>query len=116
MKKSLITITQSATQQFNNILKSNARYKGFYFGIKNGGCNGFEYDLLPMSDLSKKTKYDEICEINKIPIQICGHSLLHIIGTNIDWNSNVMSQKFIFENPNAANKCGCGTSFISKNL
>ena len=84
MKKSLITITQSATQQFNNILKSNARYKGFYFGIKNGGCNGFEYDLLPMSDLSKKTKYDEMCEINKIPIQICGHSLLHIIGTNID--------------------------------
>ena len=78
--------------------------------------NGFEYDLLPMSDLSKKTKYDEMCEINKIPIQICGHSLLHIIGTNIDWNSDIMSQKFIFENPNAANKCGCGTSFISKNL
>jgi len=85
-------------------------------GIKNGGCNGFEYDLLPMSDLSKKTKYDEMCEINKVPIQICGHSLLHIIGTNIDWNSDVMSHKFIFENPNAKSKCGCGTSFHSNKM
>ena len=34
MKKALITITQSATQQFNNILKSNARYKGFLFWNK----------------------------------------------------------------------------------
>ena len=69
-------------------------------------------DLLPMSDLSKKTKYDEICEINKIPIQICGHSLLHIIGTNIDWNSNVMSQKFIEKSKSTANKCGCGTLYF----
>lgn len=116
MKKSLITVTQSASRQFQNILKSNVRYKGFYFGIKNGGCNGFEYDLLPMTELSKKTKYDEIFEINKVPIQICGHSLLHIIGTDIDWNEDVMAKKFIFNNPNAINKCGCGTSFNSKNL
>tara|TARA_B100001564_G_C20407901_1_gene564270 strand:+ start:259 stop:606 length:348 start_codon:yes stop_codon:yes gene_type:complete len=115
MKKSLITITKSATNQFNNILRSNIRYKGFYFGIKGGGCNGFTYDLIPMSELSKKTKYDEICKINDIPIQICGHSLLHIIGTKIDWNEDVMAKKFIFENPNAGNKCGCGTSFNPKN-
>ena len=116
MKKALITITESATRQFNNILQSNIKYKGFYFGIKNGGCNGFEYDLVPMAELTKKTKYDEICEINNIPIQICGNGLLHIIGTKIDRNENVMTKKFIFQNPNASFKCGCGSSFQSKNL
>ena len=116
MNKTLITITESATHQFNNILKTKPIYNGFHFGVKNGGCNGFEYNLLPITELNKQTKYDEICKINNITIQICGSSLLHIIGTNIDWNEDIMSQKFIFTNPNAGNKCGCGTSFHSKQL
>ena len=57
-----------------------------------GGCNGFTYDLLPMSEMKKKTKYDEICKIDDIPIQICGHSLLNVIGTKIDWNEDVMGK------------------------
>jgi len=114
MKKSLITITKSASKQFSNILRLNNKYKGFYFGIKGGGCNGFTYNLEPMSEVKKKTKYDEICKINDIHIQICGHSLLNVIGTKIDWDEDIMAKKFIFKNPNVENNCGCGTSFNPK--
>ena len=45
-----------------------------------------------------------IALVNDINIQICGNSLCGIIGTNIDWNINNISSKFIFNNPNKLNK------------
>ena len=31
--------------------------------------------------------------------------------TNIDWKEDYMGNRFVFENPNASSKCGCGTTF-----
>ena len=80
----------------NNILKTRVKCKGFYIGIKNMKLN--QYDLIPMTELKKITKNDEICKINDINIQICGNSLYGLIGTYIDKDKT--SSKFIFNNPN----------------
>lgn len=96
MSRTLITISQSATREMNNILKTRVKCNGFYFGIKNMKLN--EYDLIPMTELKKITKNDEICKINDINIQICGNSLSGLIGTIIDKDKT--SSKFIFNNPN----------------
>ena len=47
-------------------------------------------------------------------IQVCGKSLMHILGTEVDWKKDVMGEAFIFNNPMAKSSCGCGTSFTSK--
>ena len=39
---------------------------------------------------------------------------MHLIGTEIDWNQDIMGESFKFDNPNASMKCGCGTSFSIK--
>ena len=39
---------------------------------------------------------------------------MHILGTEIDWKEDIMGQGFVFDNPMAQAKCGCGTSFSSK--
>ena len=44
-------------------------------------------------------------------MEVCSKSLLHVLGTNIDWEKTIMGETFTFNNPNASGTCGCGTSF-----
>jgi iron-sulfur cluster assembly protein len=44
-------------------------------------------------------------------IHICGKSLMHVVGTHIDWEKDIMGESFKFDNPMAKSSCGCGTSF-----
>ena len=106
--KTLITLSETAIRQFKSILiDSNKR--AILFSIKSGGCSGFEYELRPTNDKLKDG--DEIYNNNDIIIHICGKSLLHILGTHINWKKDIMGESFKFENPVAKNSCGCGTSF-----
>ena len=34
-----------------------------------------------------------------------------IAGTTLDYEQSLMSQKFVFKNPNATHSCSCGESF-----
>ena len=109
--KKIITITKAASLKLSDILKkNNANALRFY--VKGGGCNGFNYKLEPTND--KPEKLDEVFHHDNIEIHVCGSSLMHILGTQIDWKEDIMGQGFSFENPMAGAKCGCGTSFTSK--
>ena len=105
---SLITLSKTATKQFKFILKEN-NAKAILFSIKSGGCNGFEYELTPTNEKLKDG--DEIHNENDITLHICGKSIMHILGTHIDWKKDIMGESFKFENPVAKQSCGCGTSF-----
>lgn len=105
---SLIKITPIALRKIKDLLMSSQK-KSLLFSIKGGGCNGFNYDFKPTNESLKNN--DEQVIIDNIPIQICGSSLFHIIGTTIDYEESVMGTMFIFKNPNAKSQCGCGTSF-----
>lgn len=112
-KRQIIRLTLNAENQITNILK-NAKKRHIRFSIKGGGCNGFNYDLKPTNNQCETT--DEIVRFDNFEMHICHHSLLHLLGTNIDWKNDIMEQKFIFDNPMARTNCGCGTSFASKML
>ena len=38
-------------------------------------------------------------------------SLLYLNGTTLEYEETLMRQGFVFQNPNAARSCGCGSSF-----
>ena len=40
--------------------------------------------------------------------------MMHLLGTEIDWEDNLMGQRFIFNNPNAEFSCGGGN--LSPNI
>lgn len=105
---SVITLSKSAICQFKKILYETGT-KAVLFSIKGGGCSGFEYNLLPTNDEPQKN--DETYSKDGIDIHICGNSLMHILGTHIDWNKGIMGAGFNFSNPLAKQSCGCGTSF-----
>lgn len=109
--KQIITITNVALNKLHNILER-TKHNAIRFSIKGGGCNGFNYELTPTNNLPNKL--DEIVKIKNVEIHVCNKSLIHIIGTNIDWKEDVMGSSFQFDNPMAKSNCGCGTSFTSK--
>ncbi len=108
---SLITITASGLKQFRKIIK-NSKCEAIHLSLRSGGCNGFEYDLRPTK--KKLGENDELHSENGVNIHISKSSVMHLIGTEIDWKNNVMGESFTFNNPRAAASCGCGTSFSPK--
>ena len=111
MSKSIITVTSRAITQFKKILSEN-NANAIKFGIKGGGCNGFTYDISSTND--KKEKSDELYLKDDLNVYVCGNSLFHILGTEIDWKNDIMGNYFVFNNPTASSSCGCGTSFDVK--
>ena len=109
MSRALISISSLAIERLRLIAKSDG--DAIKLSLKTGGCNGFEYDIRPMS---KPEGDDAIHVQDGLRVHICGKSLLYLIGTHIDWKKNIMGETFVFENPNAVSKCGCGTSFSAQ--
>ena len=108
--KHIITVSDMAVNKLGTILKQHNK-TAIRFSVKGGGCNGFNYQLKPTN--TAPDKLDEVVKINNIEIRVW-YSIMHILGTKIDWTEDIMGQGFKFENPMAQSKCGCGTSFSSK--
>lgn len=104
----LLKITPLALTKLKNI-KIAHNSSAIRFFVKGGGCNGFNYCLEPTNN--KAEKFDEVLKIDDLELQICSSSMMHLLGTEIDWTEDIMGASFKFNNPNAISKCGCGTSF-----
>lgn len=104
-----IKITPSAMEQLIALRKQLGVGEDHFLrvGVRGGGCSGFEYQLgfdLPEAD-DKKFLIGEETVLMK-----AGHSL-YLIGMEIDWATGLDNRGFTFNNPNATDTCGCGTSF-----
>lgn len=76
-------------------------------GVKGGGCSGMTYVL----GFDKQTDKDEQFEIEGIPCIMEKSHGIYLMGMQVDWQGGLNSRGFTFNNPNASNTCGCGTSF-----
>lgn len=109
--RQFLSITKKAYEKIHTILKENKK-KSLLFYVKSGGCNGFTYKLESVD--KQPHKLDEIVKYKDFNIYVCHNSLLHILGTKIDWKEDLMGNRFTFDNPMATSMCGCATSFSSK--
>ncbi|MEQ8936417.1 MAG: iron-sulfur cluster assembly accessory protein, partial [Amphiplicatus sp.] len=53
---------------------------------------------------------DEVVEDKDVKILIDPKAILFLIGTEIDYVAEKLSQRFTFRNPNQTDACGCGES------
>ena len=107
----MIKASSKAVNQLKHILGKN---KAIFFGVKSGGCNGFEYKLQPVSEGTNGDKFDELISVSGVPMIVCGRSMFMLLGTEIDWKEDHMGSRFVFTNPNASGTCGCGSTFSLK--
>lgn len=77
-------------------------------GVTSKGCSGLSYDL---QYVSGPNKFDEVVEQDGVKVIIDSKALLTIIGSEMDWIDDKLSNRFVFKNPNTKGTCGCGESF-----
>ncbi len=109
MTQQPITLTDSAVKELNRIRQEQgvAEDHGLRVGVKGGGCSGFSYIL--GFDIHKEN--DEIYEINGVKVFMQKSHAIYLLGIEIDWEDGLNNRGFSFNNPNATDTCGCGTSF-----
>lgn len=104
-----ISLTAGAIVQLNRI-KVDQQIPddyGLRVGVKGGGCSGFSYVL--GFDVPKDN--DEVFEIEGIRVLMQKAHTIYLLGMEIDWVEGLNNRGFSFNNPNAKDTCGCGTSF-----
>jgi iron-sulfur cluster assembly accessory protein len=110
----IVNLTESARVHIRNVL-INMNKPYLVFGLKGGGCAGFEYFWEPsdqeMYDQLGSPELDEFLDLGEDKTLVLDHhSLVYVAGCTIDYKTDFISSQLSVTNPNAKNSCGCGTS------
>jgi iron-sulfur cluster assembly protein len=79
-------------------------------GVRGGGCSGMSYTM-DFEDPSNIQPSDEVYDYEGFKVISDPKSMLYIYGLMLDYSDALIGGGFKFTNPNAAQTCGCGTSF-----
>lgn len=104
-----ISITPTAISQLERIRSEQniSDSYGLRVGVKGGGCSGFTYIL----GFDEKKEDDQLFEVGGLTVFMNKAHGLYLLGMEIDWVEGLDNRGFSFNNPNATESCGCGTSF-----
>lgn len=106
----MIDITDSAKNQLKILCESNDKW-AVKLAVKGGGCAGFTYDWSFLDNESQLESLDEVIDIDSKKFVVDGISMMYVLGTKLDYKTEIFGSNFVFSNPNVTSKCGCGTSF-----
>lgn len=108
--KAAVTLTPNAAAQIARLMSKQGT-QGLRIGVKKGGCAGMEYT---MDYVAEVNPHDEIVEQDGARVLIAPMAQLFLIGTEIDYETDLLHAGFKFRNPNVAEACGCGESIKFK--
>tara|TARA_B110000438_G_scaffold266730_1_gene281020 strand:- start:62 stop:397 length:336 start_codon:yes stop_codon:yes gene_type:complete len=108
--KNIISISERAANQIKKILSSSPNdVHGIIVGVDKSGCSGYAYKIdYATSDNSKNY---ELIEDKGVKIYIEPTATMFLIGSEMDYSTDKLSSRFVFNNPNEKSSCGCGESF-----
>jgi iron-sulfur cluster insertion protein len=101
----MITVTDSAKKQLDEILMDDVSMKYVRAFITGGGCSGFNYGFTLEAD-----KEEDDFVIDNLVVDAL--SMNYFDNATIDFTSDKLKgSQFVISNPNAKTTCGCGSSF-----
>ncbi len=101
-----MTLSDAAAVRVRELMDE--RGAGFLrVGVKNGGCAGMEY---VMDYVDAREPLDELVEDNGVQIVVDAKAVLFLLGSKVDFEMTPLHEKFVFNNPNQTDACGCGES------
>ena len=109
VKDHILTLTDRAIKEIASLREQEgiSSEKILRVGVKGGGCSGLSYIL----DFDEKGEFDTLLDFDGVAVIVDQRHALYLMGIEIDYESGLNDRGFIFNNPNAASTCGCGTSF-----
>lgn len=104
-----ITLTERAAKQIKKIRENEDLDPDLYLrvAVEGGGCSGLSYKL----GFDIKTDDDDIYESSGLEVIVDPKHIIYLNGISIDYPDGLDARGFTFENPNASEACGCGSSF-----
>jgi iron-sulfur cluster assembly protein len=106
-----LSLTEGAVKQLRQIVEEQkipSQY-GLRVGVKGGGCSGFTYVL----GFDERKEGDDSFTVNGIQVFLQKSHAIYLLGMEIDFLDGLNNRGFSFNNPNATDTCGCGTSFAA---
>tara|TARA_B100000927_G_scaffold145583_1_gene117515 strand:- start:423 stop:857 length:435 start_codon:yes stop_codon:yes gene_type:complete len=104
----IMTLTDTAEKKIQELCSNNNKW-AVRLGIKGGGCAGFSYDW-GFADQGEMQDNDELIETAGGRLVVDSHSVMYLLGTELDYVNEVWGSHFDIKNPNAKSSCGCGES------
>lgn len=111
-KKEALSLTATAVERLRELLESESGPRLIRIGVRNKGCAGMSYHLEYVTP-DQAGKFDERVKQDGVEVLIDSKALFSIIGSEMDWQEDRLSAKFVFNNPNVKESCGCGESFLT---
>lgn len=102
-RKAAMSLTPSAIDHLRRLLAL-PQPKLIRVGVKNRGCSGLAYHL---EYVEKPGVFDEAVEQDGVKVLIDSKALFSIIGSEMDWVEDKLSQRFVFRNPNISKFVFC---------
>lgn len=104
-----VVLTERAAKQVRRIKESEDLDENLYLrvAVEGGGCSGLSYKL----GFDIRTDEDEIVKSQDLEIVVNPKHMMYLEGIEIDYPDGLDARGFIFNNPNASESCGCGSSF-----
>lgn len=105
----MIDLTDNAVSAVKTALtRAAGTAAGLRIVVEAGGCAGFKY-MMGLESAARDG--DEVIEKDGVTVFIDERSQPLVAGMTIDFVTGLENSGFVFENPNAAEKCACGKSF-----
>ena len=104
-----ISLTDRAAERVKELIaKSDKPIVGVRVGVKSTGCSGLSYR---MEYAEEKGRFDEVVEDKGVTVLIEPTATMFLLGTEMDFVEEDLGSRFVFNNPNEVDRCGCGESF-----
>lgn len=105
---SIVSITSAAQTQIEQILSQHPG-QVLLLGVNNKGCSGHSYTF-ELKQQSELEKFDSVIEVGQHKVAVAALSVLKLIGSTLDYQTDQFGSKFVWHNPMVKNTCGCGES------
>lgn len=106
-----VILTELAELRLRTFVRGTPNFtseRGIRLAVKDGGCNGYEYDI-KVADAPNPN--DEVVETGNLKVFVDPQSAPLLEGIVVDYVDGLLESGFKFTNPNATDTCGCGKSF-----
>jgi iron-sulfur cluster assembly protein len=105
-----VVLSAAAARHFAAQLAKRPGAVAVRLAVQAAGCSGYRYRVDHAEAIGAQ---DVVFENHGIRIAVDPASLPHVQGTTLDVVQDGLSRRLRFDNPNAAQTCGCGESFAT---
>ncbi len=104
----LMRLTDAGAERLSQLYAKGREGMLLRISVNTKGCSGLSY---VMDWVAAPGPGDEVVTDHGLTVLVDRKASLFLIGSEMDYRTDVLTSGFTFTNPNEKGRCGCGESF-----